>query len=179
MSGQENTTEEIFLQNEANNTTSTLNLDNIVLNEQNDTTDFGSTGLNNNTEQTSDKPNNFPKKENFSDKKFKVFFNHGMTKLKLINALELNKFYDYYYLETKINESFNSENKEFALTKSKNYVPKAVLLQDNIFGTHTEQIFLYYKIKIKDTMYCTYIDNHYGLHKVAHKISQQSNNNTT
>ena len=28
-------------------------------------------------------------------------------------------------------------------------------------------------------MYCTYINNHYGLHKVAYKISQQSNNNTT
>lgn len=179
MSDQGNTTEEILLQNQENDTTSIIYPDNFVLNEQNDSTEFGSTGLNNNTDQTSDKKNNFPKKENFSDKKLEVFFNHGMTKLKLIDALELNKFYEYYYLETKINESFNMENKEFALTKSKNYVPKAVLSQDNIFGSHTEQLFLYYKIKIKDTMYCTYINNHYGLHKVAYKISQQSNNNTT
>ena len=37
-----------------------------------DSTEFGSTGLNNNTDQTSDNKNNFPKKENFSDKKLEV-----------------------------------------------------------------------------------------------------------
>jgi len=92
MNDQGNTTEEILLQNQENDTTSIIYPDNFVLNEQNDSTEFGSTGLNNNTDQNSDKKNNFPKKENFSDKKLEIFFNHGMTKLKLIDALELNKF---------------------------------------------------------------------------------------
>ena len=102
-----------------------------------------------------------------------------MTSQKRINALELSKYYDNYYLETNLSEFSNNKNKIFDLTKSRNYISKAEHFQGYLIKPYTMQPFLYYKIKIKDTAFCTYIDEHYSQHRVHYKLAQNPNNSTT
>ena len=170
----------LFIQNETNTSHFSSFYPEInSQNPQNDTTEIGSTGINQNTEQNNGKLENFIEKKNFQNKSFEAFNIHGMYSSKHIDGVELAKNYDYYYLETKINESRKNENNIFSLTQSKNYVPKQVFTQGNLIGSYTMQPFLYYKIKLDDTLYCTYIDEYYGFHRVVHKISPEANNNTT
>ena len=82
-------------------------------------------------------------------------------------------------LETNISEFSNSKNRIFDLTKSRNYISKAEHFQGYLIKPYTMQPFLYYKIKIKDTAFCTYIDEHYSQHRVYYKLAQNSNNSTT
>ena len=67
----------------------------------------------------------------------------------------------------------------FAFTKSRNYVPKEVYLQDKVIKPYTMQPFFYYKIQIKDIIYCTYINEYYGPHRVCYKLDQTANNSNT
>ena len=105
------------------------------------------------------------KKKNY--KKNDFFENHKMYFQKRIKPLERHKKYELYYLEPLLKEITKKENQEFNLTNSNNYLPKAWCCkkeqsQDTPYNL---KAFLYYGMKIGDTMYCTYLDEHYGLHK--------------
>ena len=138
----------------------------------------------NNTEEPSTgvsvgvKFNNYPEKKNYEDNTFDFCINNGMLNQKRIKALEYFKNLDNYYLGSSIQESLNLENIKFSLTKSKNYVPKYLVTKYEI-PPNTTQEFLYYKIKMADNIYCTYIDKSFGLDKIVYKIPSNSNNNTS
>ncbi len=129
-------------------------------------------------EPEGNKPN-FIEKLNYQDNHLEKFHTNGMTSQKRINALELSKYYDNYYLETNISEFSNSKNKIFDLTKSRNYISKAEYFQGYLIKPYTMQPFFYYKIQIKDIIYCTYINEYYGPHRVCYKLDQTANNSNT
>ena len=122
--------------------------------------------------------NNYPEKKNYEDKQFDFFINNGTfnpNNLKRISAAEYYKSLDNYYLNSLIHESSNLENLKFSFISSKNYVPKDLVTKKNLFPPRE---FLYYDIKIENDIYCTYINERFGLNKLVYKIPSNSKNNT-
>ena len=122
--------------------------------------------------------NNYPEKKNYEDKQFDFFINNGSfnpNNLKRILAAEYYKSLDNYYLNSLIHESSNLENLKFSFISSKNYVPKDLVTKKNLFPPRE---FLYYDIKIENDIYCTYINERFGLNKLVYKIPSNSRNNT-
>lgn len=122
--------------------------------------------------------NNYPEKKNYEDKQFDFFINNGSfnpNNLKRILAAEYYKSLDNYYLNSLIHESSNLENLKFSFISSKNYVPKDLVTKKNLFPPRE---FLYYDIKIENDIYCTYINERFGLNKLVYKIPSNSKNNT-
>ena len=184
MSEQEDTSEALFSQNDANPPLSSILQEEHNQNQPNDNSEINASTIaeiegNNNPEQNVEEQTNFIVKGNIEDNHLENFHTNGMTSKKHIDAVELCKHYDYYYLETMLNEFSNIENKVFALTKSRNYVAKEIYLQGKLIKPYTMRPFLHYKIQIKDIMYCTYINEYYGPHRVCYNIAQSANNSTT
>ena len=169
----EDTQEELYDQHQQNSSISSFYPEPNQI-QPNNTTEVVSTGV----EPEENKPN-FIEKLNYQDNHLEKFHTNGMTSKKRINALELSKYYNNYYLETNLYEFSNNKNKIFDLTKSRNYISKAEHFQGYLIKPYTMQPFLYYKIKIKDTAFCTYIDEHYSQHRVYYKLAQNPNNSTT
>ena len=122
--------------------------------------------------------NNYPEKKNYEDKQFDFFINNGSfnpNNLKRILAAEYYKSLDNYYLNSLIHECSNLENLKFSFVSSKNYVPKDLVTKKNLFPPRE---FLYYDIKIENDIYCTYINERFGLNKLVYKIPSNSRNNT-
>ena len=122
--------------------------------------------------------NNYPEKENYEDKQFDFFINNDIfnpNNLKRIFAAEYYKSLDNYYLNSLIHECSNLENLKFSFVSSKNYVPKDLVTKKNLFPPRE---FLYYDIKIENDIYCTYINERFGLNKLVYKIPSNSRNNT-
>ena len=181
---QEDTSEALFSQNVTSSSLSNILQEEHNQVEPNDVSEINTTGVdvegNNNQVQNFVTPSNFIEKKNYEDNHLQNFQANGMKSQKHIDAVELCKYYDNYYLEALLNEFYNNENKVFALTKSRNYVPKEeVYFQGNLIEPYSMPSFLYYTIQIKDIIFCTYINKHYGLHRIYHKLAQNANNNTT
>ena len=183
MSEPEDTSIALFNQNEVNPTPLSEILEEDEQNPSDEASEIGSTGVDaeeNHTQmKNTEALNNFVEKPNYQDKNLDNFKSHGMTSQKHTDSVVLCKYYDHYYLETLLNETSNHENMIFAFTKSRNYVPKEVYLQDKVIKPYTMQPFFYYKIQIKDIIYCTYINEYYGPHRVCYKLDQTANNSNT
>ena len=171
----EDTSEALFGQNEVNPSLSSILQEEHNQNQPNDNSEIDVSTI---AEREGNKPN-YIAKGNIENNHLENFHTNGMTSKKHIDAVELCKYYDYYYLETLFNEFSSIKNKEFDFTKSRNYVAKEIYLQGKLIKPYIMQPFLHYKIQIKDKVYCTYINEYYGPHRVCYKLAQSTNNSNT
>ena len=184
MSEQEDLSETLFNQNEANPPLSSILQEEHNQNQPNDNSEIDISTVaegegNINPEQNVEDQPNFIAKGNIKDNHLENFLANGMNSQKHINAVILCERYDNYYLETLLNEFSNIKNKVFAFTESRNYVPKEIYLQGKLIKPYTMRPFFDYKIQIKDMVFCTYINEYYGPHRECYKLPQSANNSTT
>ena len=119
----------------------------------------------NEVKNLNNKNKNFIEKTEVNNIGIDFFQNNFLYNLKYINALELAKKIDNYYLETLSVQYSNKENKETTISKSRNFISKEKIINNNMIGCDFKTAKLYYYIKINNIYFCTYVDQDYKIYK--------------
>ena len=116
---------------------------------------------------------NYIKKPNTNNLLPDIYIKNQLFKANRNEAIEKLKQLDHYFSETLVHEFFKEEHKIFCIEKSRNYIPKKKF--PKYFQANNFTVDLYYKLKIKNMLFCTFLGTDYHLIKKVYHTSSNTN----